>query len=389
MAGEKDAILLNETTKRLFFLGFGNVNRALAKMLLDPTKAALFADHGGFKIVGVATGSHGLIGVTDDVSSLSLPSMLDLANEGGDMTDCAFADYHCKGPPQNLKLGIRIAGEVKLNDIADAIRQTRPDIVLEAIPLNKHSGEPASTLLSVALESGAHAVSANKGPVVHNREKILSLAASRGLSYRHESAVMDGVPIFSFWERVVPGAKLLKLEGVLNSTTNIILSRMECENESFDEALSYAQREGIAEADPSDDIDGVDAAFKLVALCNVLMEQKIKVSSVPREGIRKISQEDVRRATTRGKRYRLICSAERLSDGNSVDAKVELREVDFESPFANLQGASSALTLVTDVLGPITITSTHPTNTDTAYGLFSDSLLALQDAKLRFGRSKR
>jgi len=232
-------------------------------------------------VVGVVTGSHGVAAIkklNEDLShsderlfsrSLNLGSMLEIADVGGDLSECALLG--------NISTEdvYRIPGVPTVDQIIHLIQQAKPHIVFEAIPLDPESGEPASTLIRAALESGAHVMSANKGPVIYNRDALRSIAKSKGLSYRHESAVMDGVPIFSFWERIMPGAKLLRVEGVLNATTNMIMSRMELEGETFEEALAVAQRYGIAEADPSNDIDEIDTTFKLVALCNVLMGQKI------------------------------------------------------------------------------------------------------------------
>ncbi len=130
-----------------------------------------------------------------------------------------------------------------------------------------------------ALEAGAHAISANKGPVVHAYRELTELAAAKGRRFLFESAVMDGVPIFSLFRETLPAIEIRGFRGVLNSTTNVVLEGMEA-GMTFDESIRQAQQLGVAESDPSDDIEGVDAAVKVVALANVLMRADLKLDDV-------------------------------------------------------------------------------------------------------------
>ena len=143
--------------------------------------------------------------------------------------------------------------------------------MFESTPVNYATGQPAVDYLRAALEHGMHAVSANKGPVVHAYRELTALARSKGVNYYFESAVMDGAPIFSLFRETLPAVSLRGFRGILNSTTNLILTRMEA-GESFDQAVAYAQSIGIAETDPSGDVDGWDAAVKVAALATVLMD---------------------------------------------------------------------------------------------------------------------
>ena len=159
----------------------------------------------------------------------------------------------------------------------DSRRQA--DAVFEASSLNAETGEPAITYIRAALEAGAHAISANKGPVVHAHGELSELAASKGKRFFLESAMMDGAPVFSLFRETLPAIEVRAFRGVLNSTTNVILERLEA-GMSFDEAVREAQRMGVAETDPTDDIEGVDAAVKVVALANVLMGGSLKLGDV-------------------------------------------------------------------------------------------------------------
>lgn len=231
----------------------------------------------------------------------------------------------------------------------------------------------------------------------------------------HESAVMDGVPIFSLWQNTLPHANLTKLRGCLNGTTTMILTRMEGpDGETFDEALSAAKKMGIVEADESLDIDGYDAAVKLRAILVVFLKSSQtegislrlpSIDEIPRDSIRNITKDDIKHAfNDGGKKYRLVASAgeyidelyepndeydlivefvvalelvetlinDGVTDCREWKAKVELEQILPTDPIYNLTGTSSSVQLFTDVLGPITMVSTDPTLVDTAYGLFSD-----------------
>ncbi len=179
--------------------------------------------------------------------------------------------------------------------VRDWLRLGMADALFETSSLNAASGQPAIDYIRAALESGAHAISANKGPVVHAYRELTQLAAAKGRRFLFESAVMDGVPIFSLFREAMPAVEVRGFRGVLNSTTNVILEGMES-GMSFEEALRQAQELGVAESDPTDDIEGVDAAVKVVALANVLMDADLKLDDVSRQGIREITSRTVARS---------------------------------------------------------------------------------------------
>ena len=159
--------------------------------------------------------------------------------------------------------------------------------MFEVSSLNADTGQPATSYIRAALEAGAHAISANKGPVVHAWRELTELAAAKKRRFLHESAMMDGVPIFSLFRETLPAIEVRGFRGVLNSTTTVILDAMEA-GMSFDDAVREAQRLGVAETDPSNDVDGIDAAVKVVGLTTVLMNGDLKLEDVHRQGIRDI-----------------------------------------------------------------------------------------------------
>jgi homoserine dehydrogenase len=248
-------------------------------------------------------------------------------------------------------------------------------VLFENTPVNYETGQPAVDHLRTALELGMHAITANKGPVVHAYRSLTELAESRGRKFYFESAVMDGAPVFSLFRETLPAARLQRFRGVLNSTTNLILTRMEA-GESFDQAVAYAQSIGIAETDPSGDVDGWDAAVKVAALSTVLMGAPLKPAEVDRQGIRSITQAEIAQAREQGKRWKLVCTAERA--GERVKGRVAPEMVAPGTPLYNVDGTTSIIQFETDVLGLLSVVETDPGPNTTAYGLLADFINAVR-----------
>lgn len=255
------------------------------------------------------------------------------------------------------------------------LAKAQADVLLEMTSLNAQTGQPAIVYLEAALRHGAHAISANKGPVVFGFQRLSALARTVGRRYLFESAVMDGAPVFSLFRETLPAARLLRFRGILNSTTNFLLTKME-EGASFDEAVAQAQAIGIAETDPSADIDGWDAAVKVAALVTVLMEVPHLPDQVRREGIRSLDPAAVRLARQVGQPYKLVCRAERTPGG--VASSVAPERLPLSDPLANVSGTSSLVHFETDVLPGLTIIEHNPGPETTAYGLLADLLRAVE-----------
>lgn len=330
------------THYKLAFLGFGNVGRALAELLLRKR-----AELPGitFSVTGIATARHGMV---VSPNGLDLSGALDL-----------------------LRTGRPLATLNSQPSILDFIRKCGADLLFENTPVNYENGQPAIDHVRLALENGMHVATANKGTIVHAYRELRDLAAAHERKFYFESTVMDGAPIFSLFREALPGATLKGFRGVLNSTTNLILTRME-DGDSFDEAVRYAQQIGIAESDPSGDIDGWDAAIKISALATVLMDTPLKPQEVQRQGIRAISPQMVAQARAQGKRYKLVCSARRAA--GKIEASVAPELVPVTSPFYGLEGTTSLIEFQTDVLGSLTVLEADPGPHTTAYGLLADWL---------------
>lgn len=326
-------------------VGFGNVGREFLRLLL--AKTAVLRDTYGieWRLTGIASRR---IGWLADCRGLDPAALL----------DSRFPELPAWRRPQNVKQWLEAAD---------------PGVFFEASSLERRSGQPATEHLKAALESGAHAISANKGPIVHAYRELCELARARGRKFLFESTVMDGTPIFSMFPHSLPAVELRGFRGILNSTTNVVLTEME-KGVSLEEAVKKAQQIGVAETDPTDDLDGWDPAVKVAALVIVLMGVPITLDQVERTGIRGITPEQVRAASAAGLRYKLICSAERTPSG--VRASVRPEQLPSSDPLAALEGTTSALRFDMDVFG-LSIIEHKAGVVATAYGLLGDFIRAV------------
>src|SRR3989337_2831917 len=203
---------------RLALLGFGNVGQALARLLLRK-QAELRSEYElTFSVTGIATGRHG---------AAIDPRGIDLEQ--------ARAAKSPEGEAMPLQA---LSTQPDPADAFDFIRRCAADVLFENTPVNYTTGQPAVDHLRMALEMGMHAITANKGPVVHAYRELTELAKDKGVKFYFESAVMDGAPIFSLYRTCLPAAELRSLRGILNSTTNLILTRMET-GDTFEQAVAF------------------------------------------------------------------------------------------------------------------------------------------------------
>jgi homoserine dehydrogenase len=262
----------------------------------------------------------------------------------------------------------------KPNTVGDWLAAAQADILFEATSLNVQNGQPAIDHIRAALNHGAHAITANKGPIVHAYRELRDLAAAKGKRFLFESTVMDGVPIFSLFDQL-PTIHLQGFHGILNSTTNVILSEME-NGLTFDEALKKAQSLGIAETDATHDLDGWDAAVKTAALLTVLMDVPIRLEEIDREGIRNLNAEAVRAARKEGRPHKLVCRAKKT--GKGIEARVRPEQIPLTDPMAQISGTSSYIYFETDIFPGVAITEENPGLYATAYGMLADFVRAVK-----------
>lgn len=335
----------------LALVGFGNVGRAFARLIMQ--KEQILSEQYGitFLVTGIATGQHG---IAIDPKGINLEKAVSLVESGQRLDN----------------LSVR-----KCNTTLAFIQQSRADVLLENSPVNYETGQPAVDHLRTALELGMHAITANKGPVVHAYHELTALAKAKGRCFLFESTVMDGAPIFSLFRASLPSAALRGFEGILNSCTNLILECMES-GKSFEESIAYAQSIGIAETDPSGDIDGWDAAIKVAALLTVLMDTPFKPQQVDRLGIRSITPAMIREAAQAGERWKLVCRAAR--NNNQIYACVKPEKVPASSPMYSINGTSSYIQFHLDTLPGLGIVENNPGPETTAFGLLTDIINAMR-----------
>ncbi|HVN55568.1 MAG TPA: homoserine dehydrogenase [Anaerolineaceae bacterium] len=337
----------------LALIGFGNVGRALARLLLR--KQPDLRDRYGltFAVTGIYTGRHGL---AIDARGLDLPGALELAETGQRLDSLSTQD---STPIDGL----------------DFIRHVPAQVLFENSPVNHLTGQPAVDHLRAALQAGMHAITANKGPVVYAYSELNDLAAQCGRGFLFESAVMDGAPIFSLFREPLPAANLRGFFGILNSCTNLLLGLMN-QGQTFDQAVEYARSIGITETDPSADIDGWDAAIKVAALITVLMGIPFTPRQVDRTGIRGITPQMLTDARQAGKRWKLVCTARRK--GGEIHGRVAPEMVSPDSPLYSIGGTSSYVQFELDVLPGLGIVENDPGPDTTAYGLLADFINAIR-----------
>jgi homoserine dehydrogenase len=328
----------------LALIGYGNVARRFVS-LLDERRAWL-ADECGLecRIVGVATRTHG---------ARYDPRGID------------FGELNRDGQKPRAQQPMALHVIERLGQSDAPLR-----IVVETTTLNVESGQPAIDHVHAGIAAGCHVVTANKGPVAFAYASLRSQADAAGVGFLFEGTVMDGIPVFNLARETLPAVGILGFRGVINSTTNHILTALE-QGEDFEAALARMQAEGIAEADTSLDVDGWDAAAKAAALANVLMDARITPHDVRRTGIGHADAARARESAGRNRRLKLVASATRDESGR-VLAVVEPVELSRDDLLACLDGKANALVLRTELLGEIAVCQLEGNLTHTAYALLSD-----------------
>jgi len=323
---------------RLCFLGFGNVGRALARLFVAKSRELRDNYAVEWKITGVATRRMGWL--THD--------------EGFDVDALLAGDNN----------GDRQSG------INEWLEKARPDFVFETTSLNPESGQPAIDYMKASLRSGAHVITANKAPIVYAYDELANLARENDRHFRFESTVLDSAPVFSLFRETLPLAKVRSLSAVFNSTTNVILETMET-GRSFAEGVKMAQELGVAETDPTHDIEGWDSIMKICALARVILKTPLAPSDVRREGIRELQVSTLQAARSEGKPYKLL-SRVKLNEDGSVSASVRPEQVPLTDPLGSVRGTSLAVHFELDMIPGLTIVSHRPNLQSTAYGLLAD-----------------
>ena len=248
-------------------------------------------------------------------------------------------------------------------------------ILIELTNLNPHNGQPALMHIHRALQAGLDVITANKGPVAYAQAELQSLASHHNVQFRFEATVMDGLPLINLAQFTLPGVGMRSFRALLNTTSSLVLSMVE-QGHPLDEAIAGAQELGVAEADPWYDLDGWDAAMKTTILANTLLKGELTPQMVEREGIRDLTPDTIRAASSAGTPIRLVSQASLTQD--ALIAEVRPRKIHKDDILHLGKGATSVISLKTEAMGTITLVEHEPTVLQTAYGVLSDLVTVLR-----------
>jgi len=334
---------------KLAFIGFGVVGQGLTEILIE--KKNLLKKKYNFNYTVVAI-SDVVKGSVYDKNGLDMEMILKLIKQGKKLNEY----------PSGIK---------DLNSIS-TIKETNADTIIEITYTDVKTGEPALTHIKTAFECNKNVISTNKGPPIHESLNLIKIAKNKNLHYGFEGVVLAGTPVINLFRHTLAGTIIKDFRGILNGTTNFILTRME-EGMTYNDALKKAQKLGYAEADPTGDVEGFDALGKVVILTNVVLGKQISWKDVKRKGITKITKKDIELAKNEGKRWKLIGSAEIKENGN-INAKVWPEKLSINDPLAGISEAINALTFNTDELGKVTIIGPGAGKRETGFSLLIDLL---------------
>jgi len=333
----------------LAFIGFGGVGQGLAEILRD--KGGQLRHDAGLeaRIVAVSDPLKGGLYHPDGLDIATLLRVVERAN--------TFDDYPAT------------PGLVTGWDSFKTIRDTNADTIVEVTYTDLRTGQPAVDHCRAAFEAGKNVVTSNKGPVVLAYRELSALARTHGVGWGFEGTVMSGTPALRLPLTTLAGNDIGEMRGILNGTTNYILTRME-DGLSFDDALREAQQRGYAEADPTNAVEGYDARGKVVILANVVMGVPLRQDEVACQGISHMTAADISRAAAEGKRWKLLARVRK--EGQDVAARVAPEMIPLTDPLAGVAGATNAITYECDLLGPVTLVGAGAGRLETGFALLSD-----------------
>ena len=330
---------------RVALIGCGTVGQGLLEILRDKADEIERRTGLRFRVVGIADMKMG---------SAEAPGGLDPAQVLAAARTGSFAG---------------LPGAEHRRDALGLIREVPADVMAEATFTNLETGEPAIGHVRAALALGRSVVTTNKGPAALALAELQALATRHGAQFRYEGTVMSGTPVIGMAERALAGDTIQEIRGILNGTTNFILTQMEAGG-SYGDALAEAQRLGYAEANPAGDVEGHDAQGKVIILAAALMGTKLTAAQVPCEGITRITPEMIARARAEQKRYKLIGSVRRT--GKGVEGSVAPQALPLTDLLAGISGVTNAVNFRTDLLGSLTVVGPGAGRVETGFALLAD-----------------
>ncbi len=340
--------------RRIALIGFGTVGQGFCEILLQ--KEQLLNEKYGFEAEIVAI-SDTLKGSISCKKGLDIQQCIDLVNNGQKLDEykCEHGNCECGRDWDSLA----------------TIQNSNADIICELAYTDVKTGQPAITHCKTAFKNGKHIVTSNKGPAALQYSELKKLAEKNKVKFMIEGTVMSGSPVINLAEGPLAGCTISAIKGILNGTTNYMLTEME-KGMGYAEVLKKAQELGYAEADPTGDVEGFDAMAKVIILANVLMDVPLGAGAVHREGITKITSEMIESAKNENTRWKLISTIEKTENG--IAASVKPEKLALTDPLANIMGATNALTFSTDLLGDVTIVGAGAGKLETGFSILTDIL---------------
>ncbi len=335
---------------RLSIIGFGTVGQGFAE-LLAARQASLRHDFElEVTLVSVANARHGFI---YREAGLDIPTLLGLAASRRPLTEHPGITHWMTS--------------------LEGLKATSGDVLAETTGTNLRDAEPGMSHICTALTQGMHVITANKGPAALAAQKLFALAIQHDVQLRMESTVMAGTPVLSTIREGMAGAHISAIRGILNGTTNYILSAM-ASGRDYSEVLAEAQAQGYAEADPTADVEGYDALAKILILASLVFGRSLKPDEVYRQGITAITSEQVGKAGKNDQRIKLVASLVSHPGDAILEAKVAPVELPLSDPLARVDGVHNAITIHSDTLQEVTVIGPGAGRLQTGQGLLADLL---------------
>ncbi|MCK5330041.1 MAG: homoserine dehydrogenase [Candidatus Marinimicrobia bacterium] len=339
---------------KIALIGFGTVGQGLCEILINKKDYLKEKYNFAWKVVAVSDPVKGSVYCPD---GLNVEMLLKLANE-----ETSLEEYDCKCDKAAPQFGW---------DALKTIRESNADTICELAFTNVETGQPAIDHCKAAFETGQNVVTSNKGPAAIDYTGMQSIAEKNNVKFMIEGTVVSGTPVLNLIDGPLAGCEISSIKGILNGTTNYILTRMEA-GMAYTDALKKAQELGYAEADPTGDVEGFDAMAKVIILANVVMKAGITATEVEREGITGITTEMIDQAKSKNARWKLLGAIEKSTDGINASVKPEM--ITMTHPLAGIMDATNALTFTTDLLGDITIVGAGAGRIETGYSILTDIL---------------
>jgi homoserine dehydrogenase len=335
---------------RIWVVGLGTVGQWLLRAM--NVQAPRLASRYGFvpKVVGIANARDGFV---YDSSGLDPQTVLEFASARRSLTELD---------------GIR-----HWPSSVEGLAATEADVLVEVTASSADNGEPGVTHMRDALRRGISVVTSNKWPVALNGVELAELAHEKGVPFRAESTVMSGTPVLSTLVDGLAGTTPISLRGILNATANFILTRME-QGASYEEALTEAQNLGLAERDPTADVEGYDAMAKAMILAGLVFEMQLRPEDVVRRGVSRIDRTQIQAATAEGARIKQLVTLELSAAGGaaSLSARVEPALLPNEDRLAGVSGVANVVVCRAEPVGEVMVTGPGAGPELAGQGVFSD-----------------